>query len=83
MQASIADLEYADKKGRTGPKRFLAEIEAVTPSAALIAAIGPYYTKGEGPGAAIHRHGAHASQVHRPAVLWTLGRRQFGLPGGG
>jgi len=50
MQSSFADLEYAAKKKRTRRDRFLAEIEAVTPWAALIAEIAPFYPKGEGPG---------------------------------
>ena len=50
MQSSFADLEYAAKKKCTRRERFLAEIEAVTPWAALIAEIAPVYPKGEGPG---------------------------------
>ena len=50
MQSSFAELEYAAKKKRTRRDRFLAEIEAVTPWAALIAEIAPYYPKGEGRG---------------------------------
>ena len=50
MQLSFADLEYAAKRRRTRRDRFLGEIEAVTPWAALVAEIAPYYPKGEGPG---------------------------------
>jgi IS5 family transposase len=50
MQTSFADLEYAAKKKRTRRDRFLAQIEALTPWAALIAEIAPFYPKGEGPG---------------------------------
>jgi transposase, IS5 family len=50
MQSSFAELEYAAKKKRTRRDRFLAEIEAVTPWAALITEIAPFYPKGEGPG---------------------------------
>ena len=50
MQSSFADLEYAAKKKRTRRDRFLAEIEAVTPWAALIGQIAAFYPKGEGPG---------------------------------
>src|SRR5512135_1996888 len=50
MQSSFADLEYDAKKKRTRRDRFLAEIEAVTPWAALAAEIAPFYPKGEGPG---------------------------------
>ena len=50
MQASFSDLEYAAKKRKTRRDRFLAEIEAVTPWAALLSAIEPVYPKGEGRG---------------------------------
>jgi IS5 family transposase len=45
--ASFAELEYAAKKKVTRRERFLAEIEAVTPWSALLAAIEPFYPKGE------------------------------------
>jgi transposase, IS5 family len=50
MQSSFADLEYAAKKRRTRRERFLGEIEAVTPWAALATEIAPFYPKGGGPG---------------------------------
>lgn len=50
MQRSFSDLEYAAKKKMTRRDRFLAEIEAVTPWSALIAAIEPFYPKGGGRG---------------------------------
>ncbi|MCP5239096.1 MAG: IS5 family transposase [Zoogloeaceae bacterium] len=50
MQTSFSELEYAAKKKLTRRDRFLAEIEAVTPWAALEAEIGPFYPKGEGRG---------------------------------
>jgi IS5 family transposase len=50
MQRSFSELEYAAKKKVTRRDRFLAEIEAVTPWPALIAAIEPFYPKGEGRG---------------------------------
>jgi IS5 family transposase len=50
VQASFSDLEYAAKKRKTRRDRFLAEIEAVTPWAALLSAIEPVYPKGEGRG---------------------------------
>lgn len=43
-------LEYAAKKKLTRRDRFLADIEAVTPWSALVAAIEPFYPKGEGRG---------------------------------
>ena len=49
-QASFSDLEYAAKKKVTRRDRFLGEIEAVTPWAALMAEIEPYYPKGDGRG---------------------------------
>jgi IS5 family transposase len=49
-QVSFAELEYAAKKKVTRRERFLAEIEAVTPWSALLAAIEPFYPKGEGRG---------------------------------
>lgn len=50
MQSSFSDLEYAAKKKQTRRDRFLAEIEAVTPWAALVAEIEPFYPKGAGRG---------------------------------
>lgn len=50
MQRSFSDLEYAAKKRVTRRDRFLGEIDAVTPWSALIAEVGPFYPKGEGPG---------------------------------
>ena len=44
----FSDLEYASKKRVTRRDRFLGEIEQVTPWAALVAEIGPFYPKGEG-----------------------------------
>ncbi|MFX8645018.1 IS5/IS1182 family transposase, partial [Acinetobacter baumannii] len=46
MQKTFSDLEYASKKKVTRRDRFLAEIEAVTPWAALVAALEPHYPKG-------------------------------------
>ena len=46
MQSSFSDLEYAAKKKMTRRDRFLAQIEAVTPWAALEALIEPHYPKG-------------------------------------
>jgi IS5 family transposase len=50
MQSSFSELEYAAKKKQTRRDRFLAEIEAVTPWAALEAQIEPFYPKGAGRG---------------------------------
>lgn len=50
MQTSFSELEYATKKKQTRRDRFLAEIEAVTPWAELVAVIEPFYPKGEGRG---------------------------------
>ena len=50
MQTSFSELEYAAKKKLTRRDRFLAEIEAVTPWAALEAEIAPFYPKDEGRG---------------------------------
>jgi IS5 family transposase len=49
-QTSFSDAEFASKKRLTRRDRFLAEIEAVTPWPALVAALLPYYPKGEGRG---------------------------------
>ncbi|NIA55063.1 IS5 family transposase [Massilia sp. TW-1] len=49
-QTSFSDAEFASKKRPTRRDRFLAEIEAVTPWPALVAALLPYYPKGEGRG---------------------------------
>ena len=50
MQSIFSELEYAAKKKLTRRDRFLAQIEAVTPWAALEAQIEPFYPKGEGRG---------------------------------
>ncbi len=50
MQASFSDLEYAGKKKQTRRDRFLTQLEALTPWAALVAAIAPFYPKGRGAG---------------------------------
>ncbi len=50
MQASFSDLEYDAKKRLTRRDRFLAEIDAVTPWTLLVAALEPFYPKGEGRG---------------------------------
>lgn len=50
MQTTFSELEYASKKKRTRRDRFLADIEAVTPWADLVAVIEPHYPKGEGRG---------------------------------
>lgn len=50
MQTSFSDLEYAGKKKHTRRERFLAQLEALTPWAALVAAIEPFYPAGKGPG---------------------------------
>jgi IS5 family transposase len=50
MQSTFSDLEYAAKKKVTRRDRFLGEIEAITPWAALAAQIEPFYPKGEGRG---------------------------------
>jgi IS5 family transposase len=49
-QPSFSDAEFAHKKKQTRRDRFLAEIEAVTPWAALVAALLPYYPEGDGRG---------------------------------
>lgn len=43
MQTSFSELEYAAKKKQTRRDRFLSEIEAITPWAALVNAIAPHY----------------------------------------
>jgi IS5 family transposase len=48
MQKSFSDLEFAAKKKQTRRERFLEEIGALVPWAELIAAIAPFYPKGEG-----------------------------------
>ncbi|GGY45242.1 hypothetical protein GCM10007387_29050 [Pseudoduganella albidiflava] len=49
-QSSFSDVEFAGKKKRTRRERVLAEIEAITPWAALVAALLPYYSRGDGRG---------------------------------
>jgi len=50
MQASFSELEYAAKKKVTRRDRFLRQLNAVTPWAALVAQIEPFYPRGEGRG---------------------------------
>jgi len=45
-QTSFAELEFISKKKRTRRERFLAQIEAATPWAQLVAVIEPHYPKG-------------------------------------
>ena len=49
-QTSFSDIEFAHKKKQTRRERFLSEIEAATPWPALVAALLPYYPKGDGRG---------------------------------
>ena len=49
-QTTFSDAEFTTKKKQTRRDRFLAEIEAVTPWPALVAALLPYYPKGDGRG---------------------------------
>lgn len=49
-QTSFSEAEFASKKKLTRRERFLAEIEAAIPWPALIAALLPYYPKGDGRG---------------------------------
>jgi IS5 family transposase len=49
-QSSFSEVEFASKKKQTRRDRFLAEIEAATPWSALVAALLPYYPKGDGRG---------------------------------
>jgi IS5 family transposase len=50
MQTSFSELEYASKRKLTRRDRFLAEIEAITPWAALEAELEGYYPQGGGRG---------------------------------
>ena len=50
MQTSFSELEYATKKKLTRRDRFLAELEAITPWAALEQTIAPFYPGDGGPG---------------------------------
>jgi IS5 family transposase len=49
-QATFSDAEFANKKKQTRRDRFLPEIEAATPWPELLAALLPYYPKGDGRG---------------------------------
>ena len=50
MQKSFADLEYAAKRKTTRRERFLGELDRITPWSELLAALAPFYPKGEGRG---------------------------------
>jgi IS5 family transposase len=50
MQTSFSEWKYALKKKQTRRDVFLSQIEAITPWAALIAQLEPFYPKGRGPG---------------------------------
>lgn len=47
-QSSFSNAEFAHNNKQTRRDRFLVEIEAVTPWAALVAALLPYYPKANG-----------------------------------
>jgi len=49
-QTSFSGAEFVSKKRLTRRERFLAEIEAARPWPALVAALLPYYPKGDGRG---------------------------------
>ena len=49
-QTSFSDVEFVSKKKLTRCERFLSEIEATTPWPALVAALLPCYSKGDGRG---------------------------------
>ena len=49
-QTSFSEAEFAGKKKQTRRERFLSEIDTVTPWAALVAVLLPYYPKGDGRG---------------------------------
>lgn len=49
-QTSFSDVEFAGKKKLTRRERFLLEIDGATPWPALVAALLPYYPKGDGRG---------------------------------
>jgi transposase, IS5 family len=49
-QGSFSDLEYANKKRRTGRELFLAEMEAVVPWPALLGVVEPHYPRTGGRG---------------------------------
>ena len=49
-QSSFSEVEFASKKKLTRRERFLAEIETATPWPELVAALSPYYPKGDGRG---------------------------------
>ena len=50
MQKSFSELEYAAKRKTTRRERFLAELDRITPWSELLAALAPFYPKGEGRG---------------------------------
>jgi IS5 family transposase len=49
-QTSFSEVEFSGKKKLTRRERFLAAIESATPWSALVAALLPYYPKGDGRG---------------------------------
>lgn len=72
--SSFSDAEFASKKKLTRRDRFLAEIEAAAPWPALIAALLPYYLKGDGrgrPPLGLER----MLRMYIPAMLRPVGRR--------
>ena len=73
MQASFSDLEYAGKKKQTRRDRCLAQLDALTPWAALVAAIEPFYPQGRGAGRPADRPCPDAADVRGAAVLRAVG----------
>ena len=67
MQASFSELEYATKKKVTRRDRFLDEIDKVTPWAALVAQIEPFYPRANALGMDIVKIGRFAQILGRKA----------------
>ncbi len=70
-QFTFSDAEFTDKKKQTSRDRFLAEIEAATPWPALVAALLPYYPKGD-------EHGRPTVGLERMLRMY-IAQQCFGL----
>jgi hypothetical protein len=82
MQKSFSDLEFASKRKQTRRERFLEEIGALVPWAALIAAIASFYPKGEGRGRPPVGLERMLRMLRRAALLRSVGRGHRGRPAG-
>jgi len=70
--------EFTRKKKQNQRDRFLAQITVVMLRPTLVAALLPYYSKGEGRGRSPVDLDRILLNLHRAVMLWPIGRRHRG-----